>query len=123
MTLEELEKRVKELEDVEEIKKVQFAYVNNLNVANWDEIGDCFAEDAKLELPASGKRQGRKVIADFFRNELSFIHIGKEGIYCIHPVISVEGDKAKGRWLNYVHPKYQTPSRAIVHIADGRQSF
>ena len=40
MTLEELEKRVKAIEDTEEVKKLHCRYINCLNFTKWDELMD-----------------------------------------------------------------------------------
>ena len=45
-TLEEIKKRLRVVEDIEEIKQLQYRYLNCVMFAKWDEIMDCFAEDA-----------------------------------------------------------------------------
>jgi hypothetical protein len=46
MTLEELEKRVKVLEDIEAIKQLHVNYVYLLCNLQWDDMVECFAEGA-----------------------------------------------------------------------------
>jgi hypothetical protein len=99
MNLEEMEKRLRHLEDIEEIKQLQIRYVNCLTTTNWDELVDCFSEDAFVAL-SKGFR-GKKEIAKFYKGEITWTHIGMEGNYVVHPVITVDGDKAKGSWLLY----------------------
>jgi hypothetical protein len=101
MSLEELEKRIKILEDIEEIKQLQIIYVNNLTTTKWDEIANCFAEDGVVDIP-SGSAKGRKAIAKHFKEKVGVNHIGMEGNFVVHPIISVDGDKAKGNWLLYI---------------------
>jgi hypothetical protein len=38
----------------------------------------------------------------FFTKLLAEHHIGQEGIFMVHPIIEVDGDKATGRWLLYI---------------------
>jgi hypothetical protein len=99
MTLEEMEKRLRTLEDIEEIKQLHIRYVNCLTTTNWDELVDCFAENAYVDL--SEGYQGKEEIAGFYKGEITLTHIGKEGNYLVHPIISVDGDRAKGSWLFY----------------------
>ena len=109
MTLEEMEKRLKETEkrlrvyeDIEQIKQLQIRYVNALTYIKWDDLLDCFSEDSSVDVVAGGLVKGKAEIAKLFRETISKIHIGKEGIFCVHPLITVDGDKAKGNWLMYM---------------------
>lgn len=99
MNLEELEKRLRVLEDIEEIKQIQIRYVNDLTTTDWDDLVDCFSENAYVDL-SQGYR-GKEEIAGFYKGEITMTHIGKEGNFLVHPIISVDGDKATGRWLLY----------------------
>ena len=100
MTMEQLEKRIKVLEDIEEIQKLHVHYVNCLLLAKFDDIVECFTEDGILDLHA-GRVQGKKEMLKLFNDKLSAHHIGQEGAFAVHPIISVDGDKAKGSWLFY----------------------
>jgi hypothetical protein len=99
MTFEELEKRVQVLEDIEQIKRLQIRYVNCLTTTDWDGLVDCFAEDAFVALSAGYR--GKKEIAGFYRGEITLTHIGREGNYVVHPLVEVDGDRARGSWLLY----------------------
>jgi thioredoxin reductase len=46
--LKEMEKSVRVLRDIEEIKLLQYRYVNALICAEWDDCTDCFVENAKV---------------------------------------------------------------------------
>ena len=41
-TLEELEARVRALEDVEAIRQLKYRYFRCLDLKRWDELGACF---------------------------------------------------------------------------------
>ena len=58
MNIEELEKQVQVLEDIEEIKKVQARYVNSLLLAQFEDLFDCFSKDGVLDLHA-GRAEGK----------------------------------------------------------------
>lgn len=65
MTLEELEKRVKVLEDIEAIKQLHINYVYLLCNLQWEDMLECFAEDATLELLDQGSVRARKRLAGY----------------------------------------------------------
>ncbi len=102
MTMEEMEKRLKVVEDIEQIKQLHNRYVNALTFIDWDTIIDCFVKDGSLDVEFGGFIEGKPAIATFFKEMLSQIHIGKEGIFAVHPLITVDGDKGTGNWLMYI---------------------
>jgi hypothetical protein len=101
MTLNYLEKRIQVLEDIEEIKQLQLHYVNYLTTTRWDELIDCFSDDAVVALD-SGSARGKKEITAHFKGKVASNHIGQEGNFVVHPIVSVDGDKARGNWLLYI---------------------
>lgn len=102
MTLEELEKRVGVLEDIEAIKQLHIEYIYLLCDLQWDVMLDFFAEDATLDLMDQGVRRGKKEISGVFHNILAKMIKRTDGHFVGQPVISVEGDKAKGHWILYL---------------------
>jgi len=98
----EMQEKLKAYEDVEQIKQLHYRYMNALTFINWEDVIDCFTEDSSIDVQFGGFIKGKDKIATFFRNMLSQIHIGTEGIFAVHPVIHVEGDRAKGNWLMYI---------------------
>ena len=109
MTLQELEKQLKETqnalklmesrvrvaEDIQEIQQLQVRYVNALICTEWDDAADCFADNAKIDVYLHKPVTGKTAIVKWFKEELSKTHAGKEGDVCIHPIVSVDGDRAK----------------------------
>lgn len=133
MNLEEMGKRLRVLEDIEEIKKLHTHYVNCLTFAKWDEIIDCFAEDGVADFFENRPPvKGREGLIKTFQG-MSKVHIGKEGNFVVHPIITVDGDKAKGNWLLYMmyaHPQtwqslfwYQLIYDADYIRVDGKWKF
>ncbi len=102
MNLEELGKRLGRLEDIEAIKQLQARYVDCLTTIAWDDLVDCFTADAVVDLSV-GKVRGKGAIEGLFKKKISITHVGLEGNFVVHPIISVEGDKARGSWLLYTH--------------------
>jgi carotenoid cleavage dioxygenase len=106
MELEELGKRLQNLEDIEKIKQLQIRYVNGLMKCTWDEVVDMFTEDALVDLQAHGPHKGRAEITELFHKKVGRGHIGQEGDFVVHPLIEVDGDKATGSWLLYLQMPY-----------------
>ena len=102
MSSEEVEKRLRTLEDIEEIKQLQARYVDCLITIEWDELFKCFTDDATVDLH-SGLARGKAEIIKLFTEKIAITHVGTEGLYVVHPIITVDGDKAKASWLLYTH--------------------
>jgi hypothetical protein len=102
VTLEELEKRVKVLEDIEAIKQLHINYVYLLCKLQWDDMLACFAEDATMELLDQGVCKGKEEISGVFHNVLAKMIKRNDGHFVGQPVITVKGDKAKGHWILYL---------------------
>ena len=60
MSLEELEKRVKAIEDTEEIKKLHQNYINLMDNLQYTEVLDLFTDDFTSEVRNSGVKRGKK---------------------------------------------------------------
>ena len=95
----ELERRIQKLEDIEEIKKVHYRYVNSLSFARWEDLADSFTEDGVCRIGLMDPRKGRADIVDLFKEDIGKRHVGKELIITGNPIISVDGDKAEGNWV------------------------
>jgi hypothetical protein len=120
MKIEELEKRIRVLEDIEEIKKLHYRYVNGLTVSNIDEMVPCFSQDGIVDIHAGLAKTPEERIK-IFKKLLTENHIGKEGNFVVHPVISVNGDKATGSWLLYMQfaqPRKMNPRPTIFTTDD-----
>jgi ketosteroid isomerase-like protein len=114
--LKDLEKRVRVTEDIQEIHQLQRRYVNALICTEWDDCADCFAEDAKIDVYLHDPVKGKAAITKWFKEELSVTHAGKEGDIVVHPIISVDGDKAKGKWLLYMMYAYPRTGQSLFWV-------
>jgi hypothetical protein len=106
MNLEDLGKRIVILEDIEQIKQVQTRYVNYLITNRWDELLDLFDDDGAVELESYGLHKGKAALEKEFKGRVARGHTGHEGDYVVHPLISVDGDTAKGSWLLYLQKQF-----------------
>jgi hypothetical protein len=106
MNLEELEKRLRTLEDIKEIENLQRKYGYYLEHWMAEEIIDLFADspDAALEFP-DGKYLGKKGVKRYFEDmeqrlgSPEFLH----QLMQLCPVISIDpnGKTAHGRWYSF----------------------
>jgi hypothetical protein len=87
---------------MEEIKKLQRDYIYYYANRQWDELLDCFAEDATVDIAYHGLRKGKKAIAELVNNIFDKLVKPTQGHFLDQPMISVEGDTAKGVWILYI---------------------
>ena len=95
MSLEDLERRVKVLEDIEEIKRLKRTYCaycdDNYDA---DALAALFTEDAVWDGGMRGKNEGREAIRSFFQQAPQRLPFALHMV--LNPIIEVEGDTAKG---------------------------
>ena len=87
-----------DLEALEEIKRVKYKYMRCLDQKRWDEIRECFTEDATAAY-SGGKYgyEGRDAIVGFLEKSMgaeSFLSCHRVS----HPEIEIDGDTATGTW-------------------------
>jgi ketosteroid isomerase-like protein len=116
--LEELGKRLEVLKDIEEIKNLHRDYIYAHNSESWNKMIDCFTDTAVVEIVNSSAR-GKKEIASLFLDSIAKNEKAKGAHILIQPVITVEGDTAKGHWI-MDHFYYDVPGVQKVAWGQGR---
>jgi ketosteroid isomerase-like protein len=102
MTLEELEKRVRALEDAEEIKTLHREYLFYIQNLEIDKALDCFAENIVTDVANYGIIKGKKEVSKFFHEIIrNNVFQSKDGHFTGQPVVTVTGDTARGHWMFY----------------------
>ena len=102
MNLDELEKRVRAIEDLEEIKKLHQNYVDLMDNLRYQEVLKLFTEDASVEIRNWGVLRGMEGLTEVYINRLGRRTARSEGHFVVAPDIIVNGDTAKGTWLFYM---------------------
>ncbi len=101
LRLEELEKRVRVLEDADEIRNLKARYAaycdDNYNP---DKIAGLFVEDAVWESGSLGRFEGREAIREFFRGASKIFTFAIH--YGLNPQIEVNGETARARWYLFM---------------------
>ncbi len=103
-----LEARVKVADDIEEIQKLMATYVTLMNsLQKLDEVMALYTEDAKLVVTTRGetgeferflgKYDGKEAIRGVY-SDLNLANYSYMAHHITNPFITVDGDKAKGRW-------------------------
>lgn len=111
MTKEELEKRVRMLEELEAIKrlKTQYAQVCDDNF-NPKEMVKLFTDDAEW-IGTTDRARGREAIAKMFegiaKRVASAVH------YFMQPTIEINGDRATGVWYMW-EPMKMADGKCII---------
>lgn len=97
MNMEELEKRITRIEDIEAIKQLKARYCEICDdMHNPDRICALFAEDAVWESADFGKAQGHDAIRELFRRFKAMFSFSQHNI--MNPIIEVNDDRATGIW-------------------------
>ncbi len=97
MSQEDLERRIRRLEDIEEIKQLKHRYCAACDdTYDTDAIVSLFTEDAVWDGGIWGKFEGREEIRGFFRRAPQVLPFAVHMV--LNPIIDVNGDTAKGTW-------------------------
>ncbi|MFC1920315.1 nuclear transport factor 2 family protein [Chloroflexota bacterium] len=102
MSLEEMQARVRKLQDIEDIKKLHRKYIFMLSNYQWSDMVECFSKNAVADLDPDGKYIGkeeiRKLIVGVIGERINPLR-PKGGQILDQPIIIVDGDKATGIWF------------------------
>jgi hypothetical protein len=116
--LESLRQRVEALEDIEEIKKLHRDYIFWLSNHQWDDMIECFTEDAVAWIGKHGEQRGKSAIRASFDSDISqTAAYQKGGQMLMQPVIHVDGKDANGYWNWYrLNTHFRSPSGQVVQL-------
>jgi SnoaL-like domain len=110
MNSKELETRIQKLEDIEAIRKLQYAYGYYIQHWQEEELVGLFAKDASIDMGKGGLYKGEKGVRLFFNFSNHYATTLKkappEYLHQLMPLsgiidVEVEGKTAKGRWYGF----------------------
>ncbi len=103
MNLEEVILNVQRLNDLEEIKKLHREYISYIDKLETWRVPELFTENGTAEIQDSGVIKGKKALEELYaRGYLSQRKDRTDGHLCGEPIITVDGDRAKGNWTVYI---------------------
>jgi uncharacterized protein (TIGR02246 family) len=97
MNLEDLERKIQRLEDIEAIKKLKARYCQCADEQDADGFANLFVEHGVFDGGTFGRSRGREEISKFLRGvQQQMLPFALH--YVMNPSIEVEGEKATGQW-------------------------
>jgi len=104
-----LEQRLERLDDRAAIEKLTRAYGYYVDKQLWDQVADCFSNDAVVEIAGRGVYRGREGVSRLFLQSMGGGKIGlAPGALFNHMIlqgivdVDAAGHTAKGRWRAFV---------------------
>jgi hypothetical protein len=88
-----------ELSELEDIKRLKYAYFRCLDQKRWDVMAELFVPEGAVAAYSNGKYryEGREAIVEFMRTNM-----GRDAFHTSHrvhhPEIELDGDRAVGTW-------------------------
>jgi hypothetical protein len=95
--LDELESQIKNSRDVEQIKQLFIRYINAKNEGKPEDELACLAKDAVVVGGAPPPSRGGSIPPQAGQHG-----VNKASAFVVHPLVTVDGNKATGKWLHYV---------------------
>ena len=102
MDIKELEKRIKAIEDLEEIKQMHQEYMLCLDNIQFSKALDFFTDDAEVQVRNSGVMKGRENYSKIYMGTLAMRKERHDGHLVAQPNVIVNGNTAKGHWIVYM---------------------
>jgi hypothetical protein len=100
--IEALEKQVRELRDLEDIKMMHRDYLFFISNLEFEKALDCFADNIVADVADYGTRVGKEPVTKFFKEVIyRNVNNSKDAHFTGQAVIAVDGDTARGHWMFY----------------------
>ena len=120
--IEQLERRLRALEDVNAIRNLKALYAAYCDDQyNPDGIAALFTEDAVWESPSMGRFEGREAIRGFFRGASEIFSFAIH--YSLNGQIDVQGDSAKAQWYLFMPCTLGESNRAMWRAGIDREEY
>jgi hypothetical protein len=97
-----LERKVGELEDIENIKILHRDYLFYISNLEFEKALNCFADSIETDVANYGIVKGKEAVTQFFNNTIyKNVASSKDAHFTGQAVISVDGNRAQGHWMFY----------------------
>ena len=96
-------KRIENIENLEALKDLHRRYMYYVNSHQWDDVLDCFTDDAVADIGMHGYHQGKDELSELFKVKIAKVNEKWNGGHFVtQPIISVDGNNATGFWMLYI---------------------
>jgi len=119
MSSHDLEARIKKIEDIEEIRKLQYTYAYLIDTRQFDKVPDLFADDFVAEWGFAGPFRKKEELREFFTGPIAAT-LAMSAHQMLAPIIEVQGDKATGTWYLLVCETDVTPQGEVAVWIQGK---
>jgi len=119
MTSQPIEARIKKLEDIEEIRSLQYTYAYLIDTRQFDKVSDLFADDFVAEWGFAGPYKTKEELREFFTGPIAAT-LAMSAHQMLAPIIEVQGDKATGTWYLLVAQTNVTPQGEVAVWIQGK---
>lgn len=99
-SLEELEARIRKVEDIEAIRHMKFRYCYAYDNSDFEQLMTCFARDCRVDLGLNRIASGKVDVEAMFRKLRTAFTFSAH--MSVNPLIDVHGDSATGTWYVFL---------------------
>lgn len=110
LRIENIEARLRKLEDIDEIKRLRMTYHCFINADQFGPISDLFTDDATVDFGAIGKASGKADIMKLFLQIPEHTDFVRQYIH--NHMVDVSGDEATG--VSFLDARYAKGGVALV---------
>lgn len=121
MAQDDIERRLRRLEDIEAIRGLKARYCLAVDERDEPAWAALFTEDAVWDGGDFGRYEGRAAIVQFFRDIPRLLLFAVH--YATNPLIEVDGDRATGRWYLLEPCTFADGNRAVWGSAHYRETY
>ncbi|MDG2004159.1 MAG: nuclear transport factor 2 family protein [Novosphingobium sp.] len=106
----ELEERIRRLEDLEEIRGLRMEYHHCVNDGRFAEAAPIFTEDAYVEYGGVGSAKGKGEIVELFSQLSKAVTLIKQ--FVSNHMVTIDGDEASG--IAYLDARYAQDGKSLI---------
>ena len=119
LSLESLDKRLRLLEDIEEIRNLRKRYHVFINEEQFGRVAELYTADANVVLDSVGHARGTAEIDALYRKIPENADIVRQFIH--NHVVEVDGDTARG--LSYLDARYGKDGESLLVAARFEETY
>ena len=119
MASQDLEARVKRLEDIEEIRTLRMRYHYFLNEVQFERMHELYTPDGVLDYGYVGRAEGHEAIRDLVLRIPQSLQFVKQFIH--NHIVEIDGDDATG--ISYLDARYARNGESVIVAGSFREKY